>query len=100
QLLPCSRLVKPASFGSLFWFCYSAVGEWPEGAGFRRHTGMYAGGEKRMQIIEMYSHKGGEDFIRENHAAELADVENAIKQVCAVECLRKITEEKTKPPLL
>ena len=54
----------------------------------------------KMIVVERYSHKGGEAFIRQNHPAELDEVIAAIEAADAVWCLRKISEEKTKPPLL
>lgn len=53
-----------------------------------------------MIIEDVYSHKGGKAFIQDRHKIEWSDVEAAVKAVDAVDCLRKITEEKTKPPLL
>lgn len=53
-----------------------------------------------MQVVQTYSHKGGEDFIRKYHPAELAEVVAAIEKADAVYCLRKKSEESTKPPLL
>jgi hypothetical protein len=53
-----------------------------------------------MQIIDRYSHKDGLAFIKKNHPRELRDVEAAVKQVDAVACLRKQSEEATKQALL
>ena len=53
-----------------------------------------------MQIVETYSHKGGEAFIKRERAAELQEIQEAVAACNAVECLSKISKEKTKPPLL
>lgn len=53
-----------------------------------------------MKIETLYSHKDGQTFIKRRHATELAEVHEAISQADAVYCLRKQSEEKTKPPLL
>jgi hypothetical protein len=53
-----------------------------------------------MRIGEYYSHKGGLSFIEQNHPNELSDVVSAIESTNAVDALKKITEEKTKQPLL
>ena len=53
-----------------------------------------------MQVGAMYSHKGGEEFIRARHDKELAEVVAAIEAIDAPFCLRKQSAEKTKPPLL
>jgi hypothetical protein len=53
-----------------------------------------------MEIKSTYSHKGGEEFIKQNHPAALQDVVEAIAACDAVWCLRKITKEGTKNPLL
>jgi hypothetical protein len=53
-----------------------------------------------MRVVEFYSHKNGLTFINERHAAELQEVVSAIEATDAVWCLRKISKEKTKPPLL
>jgi len=53
-----------------------------------------------MKVIEEYSHKGGRAFILEKHRGELQDIYDAIASTNATECLRKVSKEKTKPPLL
>jgi hypothetical protein len=53
-----------------------------------------------MKVVETYSHKGGMAFIREHHQAELNEVIAAIEAADAIWCLRKISKEKTKPPLI
>lgn len=53
-----------------------------------------------MEIESLYSFKNGESFVKNRHPAELAEVQHAITQADAVYCLRKKSEEKTKPPLL
>ncbi len=53
-----------------------------------------------MQIAKIYSHKDGLEYIKERHAAALQDIQAAVAACDAVACLRKVTEEQTKPPLL
>jgi hypothetical protein len=53
-----------------------------------------------MKVVEVYSHKGGEAFIKQRHQAELDQVIAAIDAADAVWCLQKISKEKTKPPLI
>lgn len=53
-----------------------------------------------MQIAEMYSHKDGEKFILEHHAAEFAEIKNAIARIDAIAALCKKSDEKTKENLL
>jgi hypothetical protein len=53
-----------------------------------------------MRVVKFYSHKGGRAFISRRHRTELRQVISAIEATDAVWCLRKITKEKTKPPLL
>lgn len=53
-----------------------------------------------MEIKKIYSHKGGKEFIEQRHAEALRDVKEAIAACDAVWCLRKITKEGTKSPLL
>jgi hypothetical protein len=53
-----------------------------------------------MRVVELYSHKDGRTFIEERYSAELQEVVSAIEATDAVWCLRKISKEKTKPPLL
>ena len=49
-----------------------------------------------MKIINTYSFKGGEDFIKKNHQAELDEVFESIKGLDATLCLTKESKEKTK----
>lgn len=53
-----------------------------------------------MRVAATYSHKAGEEFIRQQHSAELIEVYAAIEAVDAVAALRKISSEKNKPPLI
>ncbi|MBX9788452.1 MAG: hypothetical protein K2Y37_06015 [Pirellulales bacterium] len=53
-----------------------------------------------MRVVDVYSHKGGEAFIRQRHGAELAEVYKAVEATSAAACLRKLSKEKTKPPLI
>lgn len=53
-----------------------------------------------MQVIEVYSHKGGRAFFDQHHPAELEEVYKAISACDAEQCLKKISKEKTKSPLL
>ena len=48
-----------------------------------------------MKVIETYSFKGGERFIKSKHPEELRDILNAIKKLNALECLTKESREKT-----
>lgn len=48
-----------------------------------------------MEIINTYSFKGGEKFLKEKHPKELSDVLKAINGVDAVFCLTKESAEKT-----
>ncbi len=49
-----------------------------------------------MKIINTYSFKGGEKFIKTKHPKELREVQNAIKALDATLCLTKESKEKTK----
>lgn len=49
-----------------------------------------------MKILNTYSFKGGENFIKKNHPQELAEVISAIETLDAVICLTKESSEKTK----
>ena len=49
-----------------------------------------------MKIINTYSFKGGEKFIKTKHPKELREVQDAIKALDATLCLTKETKEKTK----
>lgn len=53
-----------------------------------------------MEITEKYSHKNGEDFIKENHPNELEDIYSAVNNIDLKESISKISYEKTKEPLL
>lgn len=48
-----------------------------------------------MKIVNTYSFKNGEKFIKDNHSAELEEVVNAIESLDAVSCLTKESKEKT-----
>ena len=49
-----------------------------------------------MKIINTYSFKGGEKFIKTKHPKELREVQDAIKALDATLCLTKESKEKTK----
>lgn len=49
-----------------------------------------------MKIINTYSFKGGEKFIKTKHPKELQEVQSAIKALDATLCLTKESKEKTK----
>jgi hypothetical protein len=53
-----------------------------------------------MRVYRTYSHKDGESFIQQQHDGELAEVLGAIASADAVHCLRKKSEERTKPALI
>jgi len=53
-----------------------------------------------MKIVSTYSHKDGQTFITQARAREFDEVRQAIEQCDAVACLCKISDERTKPPLL
>lgn len=53
-----------------------------------------------MQVGDLYSHKGGEQFIKSNFPNELNEIYAAIQSINAASVLTKISEEKTKPSLL
>ncbi len=48
-----------------------------------------------MKIINIYSFKGGEKFLKTKHPKELAEVLEAIKNLDATTCLTKESAEKT-----
>jgi hypothetical protein len=48
-----------------------------------------------MKVINTYSFRGGEKFLKTKHPKELADVLEAIKNLDAVFCLTKESKEKT-----
>lgn len=49
-----------------------------------------------MEIINTYSFKGGEKFLKDKYPKELQEVFNAIKSLDATLCLTKESKEKTK----
>ncbi|OHA66095.1 MAG: hypothetical protein A3C04_00765 [Candidatus Wildermuthbacteria bacterium RIFCSPHIGHO2_02_FULL_45_25] len=49
-----------------------------------------------MKIINTYSFKGGEKFLKTKHPKELREVQDAIKALDATLCLTKESKEKTK----
>jgi len=49
-----------------------------------------------MQVVKSYSFKKGEEFLKEHHKEELAEVLSAIKHLNAISCLTKLSSEKTK----
>lgn len=48
-----------------------------------------------MKIVNIYSFKNGERFLKENHPRELAEVLEAIRNLDATTCLTKESAEKT-----
>lgn len=53
-----------------------------------------------MKIAEIYSHKDGENYIKEHHNAELNEIKDAIASIDAIASLCKRSDEKTKENLL
>ena len=49
-----------------------------------------------MKIINTYSFKGGEKYLKEKHPKELLEVLGAIEALDATLCLTKESKEKTK----
>lgn len=49
-----------------------------------------------MKVINSYSFKGGEKYLREHHPKELQEIYDAIKALDATLCLTKESKEKTK----
>ena len=49
-----------------------------------------------MRIVETYSFKGGEEYLKNNHSKELEEVLFAIENADAISCLTKPSSEKTK----
>ena len=49
-----------------------------------------------MKVINTYSFKGGEKFLKTKHPKELREVQKAIKMLDATICLTKESKEKTK----
>lgn len=48
-----------------------------------------------MKIVNTYSFKKGEEFIRQYHAQELNEISDAVAQLDATNCLTKESKEKT-----
>lgn len=48
-----------------------------------------------MEVINTYSFKKGEHFLKEQHPKELEEVLNAIREVNTIQCLTKESKEKT-----
>lgn len=53
-----------------------------------------------MKVVNTYTFKGGEKYIKEKHPAELKEVLDAIKNLDATKCLTKESKEKTMMGLL
>lgn len=53
-----------------------------------------------MQITGVYSHKGGEKFIKDNRPDELQDIYDAVAAINTNEALCKLSYETSKPSLL
>ena len=49
-----------------------------------------------MRVVNTYSFKGGERFLKERHPKELSEVLAAINNLDAITCLTKLSREKTK----
>lgn len=49
-----------------------------------------------MKVIKTYSFKGGEEYINKHHKEELKQVLDAISNLNAINCLTKLSSEKTK----
>lgn len=48
-----------------------------------------------MRVVNTYSFKGGEAFLKKNHPEELGEVLNTIEKLDATSCLTKESQEKT-----
>ncbi|RLG20677.1 restriction endonuclease [Candidatus Micrarchaeota archaeon] len=48
-----------------------------------------------MKIVAKYSHRGGEEFIREHHPQEYQEIEEIIEAIKASKLKTKISKEKT-----
>lgn len=48
-----------------------------------------------MKIIQKYSYKKGEEFIKKNRPRELKEILTAISKTNAADCMLKVSEEKT-----
>ena len=53
-----------------------------------------------MEINDIYSFKGGKEFLEKNHMGELEDVINAIKSLDINKILTKKSKEKNKPSII
>ena len=53
-----------------------------------------------MIIKDVYSHKGGLEYIKKNHPNELTDVYEAINNIDVAKALSKKSEEPNKPALI
>lgn len=53
-----------------------------------------------MQITGVYSHKGGFEHVKEFHSSELCEIYDAVSAVTVEASLTKLSNEKTKKPLL
>lgn len=49
-----------------------------------------------MKVVNTYSFKNGEKFLKEKHPKELREIFNAIKSLDATLCLTKESKERTK----
>ncbi len=53
-----------------------------------------------MRVVNTYSFKNGEDYIKKNHPGELREVLASIRNLDATLCLTKVSAEKTMPGYL
>ncbi len=53
-----------------------------------------------MRVINTYSFKKGEEYIKKNHPSELREVLKSIRDLDATLCLTKVSAEKTMPGYL
>lgn len=53
-----------------------------------------------MKIGNIYSFNDGLNYIKKNNQKELDDIYDAVKDICSVDCLEKISKEKRKHSLL
>src|SRR3989344_7554252 len=49
-----------------------------------------------MRVVNTYSFKGGERFVKKRHSKELGEILDTIKHLDAISCLTKLSSEKTK----
>ncbi len=49
-----------------------------------------------MQITDIYSHKGGKEYLEKHHGDELKDIYNAVENINFIESLSKLSYEDTK----